>query len=266
MRTLESLLLLADLMAIFVLSVPRMRARLWSRHLPAIALVMAAAQVLAEGPRWQMLPAYALTALVFLVWLLRNFTPAGGLTARTRPHSMGAAAAIGLGAWGLAIAVALPIMVPVFRFPHPAGPYAIGTLTYRWVDATRSEVFAADPKERRQLMVQIWYPAKANWSAPRAAYMPDADAVTAAFARIHDKPAFLFGHFKYITTNAMPSVPAAVDQTSYPVLLFLEGATGFRQMNTFQVEHLVSHGYIVVAIDQVPPLPSCSRMAIRPPV
>jgi predicted dienelactone hydrolase len=48
----------------------------------------------------------------------------------------------------------------------------------------------------------------------------------------------------------MVSAPAAVDRPRYPVLLFLEGATGFRQMNTFQVEHLVAHGYIVVAIDQ----------------
>lgn len=48
----------------------------------------------------------------------------------------------------------------------------------------------------------------------------------------------------------MSSVAAAVDQPRYPVLLFLEGATGFRQMNTFQVEHLVANGYIVVAIDQ----------------
>ena len=67
-----------------------------------------------------------------------------------------------IGALGLGIAVALPMMVPVFGFPHPTGPYEIGTLTYHWVDASRSEVFAADPKERRQLMVQIWYPAKAN--------------------------------------------------------------------------------------------------------
>ena len=36
----------------------------------------------------------------------------------------------------------------------------------------------------------------------------------------------------------------------YPVLIFLEGAIGFRQMNTFQVEALVSQGYIVAAIDQ----------------
>jgi hypothetical protein len=80
--------------------------------------------------------------------------------------------------------------------------------------------------------------------------MPDADAVTAAFASIHHIPGFMFGHFKYVTTNAFASSPAAVDQPSYPVLIFLEGATGFRQMNTFQVEEMVSHGYIVVAIDQ----------------
>ena len=42
----------------------------------------------------------------------------------------------------------------------------------------------------------------------------------------------------------------AEDNPRFPVLIFLEGATGFRQMNTFQVEALASHGYIVVALDQ----------------
>jgi predicted dienelactone hydrolase len=250
MRALESLLLLADLMALLVLSVPRLRAKFWMRHSPVIALVVAAAQWLAEGPRWQMLPAYMSTVLFSLVWWLQNFASAGRPIERKRSHPIVAAVASGLGALGLAGAVALPLMAPVFRFAPPIGPYAIGTLTYHWIDAARSEVFVADPKARRQLMVQIWYPAQANASAPHAAYMPDADAVTAAFARIHDKPAFVFGHFKYVTTHARSSAPAAVDQPRYPVLLFLEGATGFRQMNTFQVEHLVSHGYIVVAIDQ----------------
>jgi predicted dienelactone hydrolase len=250
MRVLEILLLLADLLAFCALSDPGMRARLWSRLAPAIALAIAVAQVQVEGPRWQMIPAYAMAALCFLVWLLRNHAPAGVPAGRTQPHPMVAAVALGLGVLGLAIAVALPIMVPVFGFAHPTGPYEIGTLTYHWVDASRSEVFADDPKERRQLMAQLWYPAMTNQSAPRAAYMAQADAITGAFARIHSKPAFLFGHFKYISTNAMPNVPVAAEKARYPVLLFLEGATGFRQMNTFQVEHLVSHGYIVVAIDQ----------------
>ena len=253
MRTWESLLLLADLMAFLVLSIRQVRGRLWMRDSTVIVLVsvvLAAAQWLAEGPRWQLLPAYALTVLFLLTWLLQNSAPMGGLNGRKRVHPTAAGVAIALGALGLAIAAALPMLVPVFRFAHPSGPYAISTLTYHWVDASRAEAFAADFKERRQLMVQVWYPAQTNPSAQRAAYITNADTVTAAFARLQGKPAFLFGHFKYVSTNALSSVAAAADQHRYPVLLFLEGATGFRQMNTFQVEHLVSHGYIVVAIDQ----------------
>jgi predicted dienelactone hydrolase len=231
---------------LFVLSVARFRAARWMPLSATAALPIAVAQVLAEGPRWQMFPAYSLTALFLVVPMLKNVATAGGFAERNRLPQL----AVGLGIAWLAVAVALPMILPVFRFPTPTGPHAVGTLTYHWADAARSEVFAIEPKERRQLMVQIWYPTHANPSAPRAAYIPDAAAVTAAFARIHDKPGFFFGHFKYVTTNAVSSMPAAGDQPTYPVLLFLEGATGFRQMNTFQVEHLVSHGYIVVALDQ----------------
>ena len=255
MRSWESLLLLVDLLAFLVLSIRQVYGRRWMRGSPVIALValvalmVAVAQWLAEGPRWQMLPAYALTMLFLPAWLVQNAAPMGGHYGWKRPHPT-AAVVITLGALALVIAAALPMIVPVFRFSDPSGPYAIGTLTYHWVDGSRAEAFAADPKERRQLMAQVWYPAQAHPSGQRAAYMADADTVTAAFARLHGKPAFLFEHFKYVTTNARSSVPAAAEQARYPVLLFLEGATGFRQMNTFQVEHLASHGYIVVAIDQ----------------
>jgi hypothetical protein len=44
----------------------------------------------------------------------------------------------------------------VFRFPRPSGPYAIGTVSYHWVDGARPEVFTADPNDHRDLMVQVW--------------------------------------------------------------------------------------------------------------
>jgi len=199
-----------------------------------------------EGPRWQMFPAYALTGIFFLVWLLQNIAPAGGPAGQKRTNRL----AVGLGVLGLALSIVLPVMMPVFRFPHPSGPYEISTLTYHWVDADRPEVFTADPNARRELMVQIWYPARGDSSSPRTSYVPDADALAPALARLGHLPEFTFGHFKYITTNAIPSAPVADDEPSYPVLIFLEGLNGFRQMNTFQVEELVSHGYIVAAIDQ----------------
>ena len=112
--------------------------------MPAIDEALAAAQVLVEGGRWQMLPAYALTALLLSLWGLPNFAAAGVQPGRARLAGVGAALAIGAGGLGWVIAVALPMMVPVFRFPNPVGPHGIGTVTYRWVDSSRAEVFGAD--------------------------------------------------------------------------------------------------------------------------
>ena len=208
-------------------------------------LLIAIAQILVEGPRWQMVPAYVLTGLFFVVWLLQNIAPAHGLAGQMWVNRL----AVGLGVLGLAVSVALPMIFPVFRFSHPTGPYEIGTLTYHWVDAARPEIFTADPNDRRELMVQIWYPAKVDPSSPRAPYVRDPGTL-APLARLLHLPGFIFGHLKYVTTDAIPSASVAGGEPSYPVLIFLSGRAGYRQSNTFQVEELVSHGYIVVAIDQ----------------
>ena len=238
MRPIESLLLVANLLAFLGLVIPLPSTMHWLRYSVVVALVLAGAQVAVEGPRWQMVPAYALTGLFLLAWWLQN---------RLAPGLV-----VGLGIIGLAVSTALPILIPAFRFPKPSGPYAIGTVTYHWVDEGRAEIFSAAPQARRELMAQIWYPAKDDPKAQRAAYLPDAEALVTEFVRVQQKTAYklLFGNLKYITTNAIPSAPVADNEASYPVLIFLEGTTGFRQMNTYQVEELVSHGYIVVAIDQ----------------
>jgi len=245
MRLIETLLLLANGFTFLALAVSLPHAVLWIRYSALIALLVAVAQVLVEGPRWQMVPAYALAGVFFLIWLRQTIAPLSGPA-----HRLAVSVVAALGVFGLVVSVVLPVGLPVFRFPHPNGPYQIGTLTYHWVDANRSEIFSVDPNARRELMVQIWYPAKSDSSSPRAPYMQDADTVAPALARLLQWPEFILGHFKYVTTNAVASAPMATDQPIYPVLIFLTGLNGFRQSNNFQVEALVSHGYIVVAIDQ----------------
>src|ERR671910_2149218 len=98
MRPIEILLSLANLLAFLVLAVPRLRAVPWLRHLAPIALPIAGAQVLLEGPRWQMVPAYALAVLFFVVWLLRYVTPAGGAPRRKPDNQVAGGLAIGGGA------------------------------------------------------------------------------------------------------------------------------------------------------------------------
>jgi predicted dienelactone hydrolase len=260
MGPLEILLMVADLVAFLLLVVPLPGRARWLHHAALIPLPAMGAQLLVEGPRWQLLPAYALAGLFFLVWLLRTVKPARLPATRRWTRRLAAGVGVGLGILGLAVSAGLPVVFPVFRFPQPIGPYAIGTLTYHWTDAARPEVFTADPNDRRELMVQLWYPAKADPAAPRAPYIADAGVVAPALARVMKLPGFALGQLRYVTSHAIPSAPVADDQRSYPVLIFLEGLGGYRQQNTFQVEELVSHGYIVAAIDQ----PYVASMVVFP--
>jgi predicted dienelactone hydrolase len=124
-------------------------------------------------------------------------------------------------------------------------------LTYHWVDPARPEVFTTDPDDRRELMVQIWYPASVDPSSPRAAYMAQADVLAPVLARFLGVPEPALGDLKLATTHAVESAPVAADESTYPVLILLVGVKGsYRQLHTFQVEELVSHGYVVAAIDQ----------------
>jgi predicted dienelactone hydrolase len=243
MRLLEIMVSLANLLTFCILAIPRLHAIHWTGYLALITALIAGLQMLVEGPRWQMAPAYALALIFFLIWLL-------GIVMPNHVSRLIAGLGIGLGVLALVVSIALPIVLPVFHFPKPTGPYAIGTMTYHWVDTSRPELFTADPNDHRELMAQVWYPARNEPSAPRAPYIQDADAVTPAMARLTHFPRFFLAHFKYVTTNAVASAPMADDKSSYPVLVFLSGLDGFRAVNTFQIEGLVSHGYIVVGLDQ----------------
>lgn len=247
MRPLEALLLLANVLSFLALAVPRLRAANWTGALPFIGLLVAALHLLLERYRWQMMPAYALTLVLLVGWMLQRAAPAD------RPVSgLLASVLIVLGALSLVISTALPVIVPVFHFPRPSGPYAIGTLTYHWVDEARPEVFTAAPDDHRELLVQIWYPAEADPATPTAPYMQDSGALSTWLAWLLNLrvPEWISGELTSVKTNAVPSAPVAPDGPDYPVVIFMEGLSGFRQMNTYQVEHLVSHGYVVAAIDQ----------------
>ncbi|MEO8613075.1 MAG: carboxylic ester hydrolase [Chloroflexota bacterium] len=251
MRPVETLLSLANLLTFCILVIPQLRAIHWIDYLALITVLIAVGQILVEGSRWQMVPAYVLAGLFGLVCLLQNFVPASGIIAQILTNRFVIGLSVGLGVLGLASSIALPMILPIFHFPRPTGQYQIGTVTYHWVDTSRHEIFSTDPNAYRELIVQIWYPVKGNTSSVRAPYVQDADVLSPALARLtHFLPGFAFNHFKYVTTDAIPFAPVATDQPSYSVLIYLEGLSGYRQNSTFQIEELVSHGYIVVGIDQ----------------
>jgi hypothetical protein len=245
MRPFEILLSIANLLTFCTFVIPRLRSMHWISYLVLVMMLVAGIQVLVEGFRWQMFPAYALTTIFILIWVLGIVIP-GGIHVNRALSLLG----VGIGVLVLIISFALPVLMPVFHFPKPSGPFAIGTLTYHWIDTCRPELFTLDPRDHRELIAQVWYPAEDEPSASRAPYIQDAELVTPAIGRLLHLPGFVFSHLKYVTTNAVASAPVSARQPSYPLLIYLSGVDGFRSVSTFQIEELVSHGFIVVGLDQ----------------
>jgi predicted dienelactone hydrolase len=243
MRSLEILLSLVNLLGFLGLVVPRLHALPWTGYAGPLALLVAIAQGLIEGARWQMVPGYGLAIAVFAIWMFGVMIQGG-----IHVHRVISVLAGGLGAIVLAISIALPNVLPVFAFPKPTGPYAIGAVTYHWIDTSRPELFTPDPNDHREIAAQIWYPARNEPLAPRAPYI-GADTASAIGPLLH-LPRFAFSYLRFVRTNAVASAPVAEDRSSYPVLIYLTGIDGFRSVSTFQIQELVSHGYVVVGLDQ----------------
>ena len=120
MRPFETWLLAALSLALLILSVPHWRRTRWPRMSAVVALLIGAAQILAEGPRWQLLPAYALTVL--LCWFSDLVSHGYVVVALDQP---GVAAAVvfpdGHQAAGLTLAQFQPVVRPSYmpQICHP---------------------------------------------------------------------------------------------------------------------------------------------------
>jgi pimeloyl-ACP methyl ester carboxylesterase len=184
--------------------------------------VLAAIQIFWEGWRLELLP-----ASVALIGLIPLFSVQG--------RGIRAFLTAGVLAGALASAAGI-YMLPVFTLPTPGGPYRVGTFVRHLIDPSRHERHASSPNAPRELMIQVWYPAK-NVQGVRAWYRdPRMDTWQSS-------------HLRLVKTHSYWNLPVATEPGAFPVLLFSPSSGGFRSQNTFEVEELVSQGYIVVGMD-----------------
>jgi predicted dienelactone hydrolase len=167
----------------------------------------------------------------------------------------GAFRAIGMffGALFVTISVLLSLGLPIVTLPPPDGPHAVGGQSFSLRDESRSEAYFGAPNERREVHVRLWYPATLDRTQPRPAvrtlweelYRGPRDAVT-----------FLFGYLRGVETHTYRDIPLAAADAAYPVIVFSHSMGLNAEQNTPLMEHLASHGYIVIGI-------SHSRMTLR---
>ncbi|OMF10855.1 acetylhydrolase [Paenibacillus amylolyticus] len=246
MRTVEWIYLIFNLhMFVGIIGVGRknhyFRKMAWGGF--AISGVLLIIHGVVEGLRWPMVPAYLLTLVPLVVLFTKASTVAGKL-GRVRIIATSLLVLV-----YAVVSIGLPLLFPVFSFAKPAGPYGIGTVSYDWTDSSREELLTSNAGEKRELMVQIWYPTNPEAEGATALYVNKPDIYGTAFNEVLKLPKLLFSSLSQVKTHAIQEAQLSDAEATYPVVLFSHGLHGYENQNTFQVEQLVSQGYIVLGIN-----------------
>jgi dienelactone hydrolase len=224
MRITEATLILAGIplaVALLSRSFPSQRRPLilWS----GLILIAGLLQIYFVGIYWQVGPAYTACLLLLAACFLRPNAP--HWVART------------LGTVSLLLlfsSAAFLLILPTFRLPNPTGSFAVGTTIVHIVDSGRTD--EAFRSGKRELMVQVWYPTEAK------------AGIRAPYRRLNETT-LLSSYMGVMKTHSLKDATVARRDAPFPLLLFNPAWGGQRTQNTFLVEELASHGFIVVAID-----------------
>ena len=112
--------------------------------------------------------------------------------------------------------------------PAKPGPYAVGV----------TRIILHDDVRDRTLQTEVWYPA--DESARDLPPSAPGDYLPPELAFLTDNATL-----KLVAVREAPLAPGG----PFPLIAFSHGSGGIRFQNTFQMEHLASHGYVVVAPD-----------------
>lgn len=220
----------------------RSRSRTRRVGLALVALALLAAQVALDGAVWTLSPLYAVVALGAALLLLRKEGTLPGISGKL--------------AWAGAVILVclsgfLAYALPVPTLPYPKGPYAVGTVTWEFDDATRKDPYAPTPDQPRKIMLQAWYPATLTGNEKPAAWSKDITVFGPAIATHFHLPTFLFDHLANFRSNSVENAPLKKEAAPWPVIVYSHGWTGFRTIALDEVEALASQGYVVFAPDHI---------------
>jgi hypothetical protein len=131
--------------------------------------------------------------------------------------------------------------------PALTGTYAIGAISFQVNDTDRPEYFTPDPNDTRTFMVNLWYPLDPNATGTQEYYM---DPATFLWLKNQSPiPLFTIPNTGYRFVHPHAQASQDIAPGLHPVLIFSPGYDGVYQIYTSLIEDLVSHGFVIAAIN-----------------
>lgn len=199
----------------------------------SLLVLLLVIQFVWKGFYWQYSPAYGQIGLLILIVYLNS--------SRYRRFQH-----ISLGVFGVVALMPWTMFLPVPTLAEPLGPYAVGTQVFRWIDSARAEQITKDPSDKRNVIVQAWYPAQGKGKGSHSLYL---DGLPHLPPTVGPIPSFLLDHYDQIDTYAVANATPAKAREKWPVVLFLPGYGAARAFYTSLAVGLASQGYVVFCLD-----------------
>ncbi|TFG31976.1 hypothetical protein EU528_04710 [Candidatus Thorarchaeota archaeon] len=219
-----------------------------------VGIVTFLLHVLFEGLRWQMIPVYIPTLILF-IWGVYKLVQIYRIQTGAIPEPEISSPRKKLGVTILIFTVILvgstlfiDSILPVFQLPTPSGEYAIGQVTFELTDTSRNETFTQNPDDHRRILIKAWYPSDDFAGYAMAPYVDSIDQFTTGIQQSWGFPTIMTSHFALIRTHSYVNAPLSQAESSYPVLIFSHGYGGLIMQDTVLMEELASNGYIVFSI------------------
>ena len=127
----------------------------------------------------------------------------------------------------------------------PSGPHLVGMMDFVLVDESRDEKFA--PGSPRRVPIRAWYPAESVTGSPRPyATDPELELQVKTTMRLLPDPQKATEAFR-VVSNSYENAPVK-SLGKIPTVVYSHGLGSYPQQNTPLMEHLASHGYLVLSV------------------
>ena len=172
--------------------------------------------ILFEGIRWQMIPVYIPSLLLFiwgvykLVIIYRIQTGAIPEPEITSPRKKLGIAVLIMTIILVGSTLFLDSILPVFQLPTPSGEYSIGNVTFELTDNTRNETFSEPPNDHRRILIKAWYPSDDVAGYAMAPYVDSIEQFSTGIQQSWGFPTIMTSHFALIRTHSYVNAPLSL--------------------------------------------------------